>query len=125
MPQTPFQHSSSPCATRTTSAGFGLLLHSCLSGQLVKTLESDENQYVREEIVRALGRIGTADAVAALIGTLTDRSNDVRWEAAIGLKMLGRKAKKAREALQNLMIIESDENIRSQAEAALRRMKNV
>lgn len=91
---------------------------------LVTTLASDENQYVREEIVRALGHIGTPAAVAALIGTLTDHSSGVRRYAAIGLKMLGAKAKEAKEALQTLMTTETDEGIRSQAEAALRRVEN-
>ncbi len=89
---------------------------------LVKTLESDENQYVREEIVRALGRIGTKEAVAALIRSLTDHNSDVRLYAAIGLKMLGPKAKEARKALQTLMKNESDTSIRNQAEAALKSM---
>ena len=90
---------------------------------LVRVLASDKNNYVREEIVRALGKIGTKGAVAALIGALTDDSRDVRWYAAIGLKMLGARAKEAKKALQTLMANESDELIRSQAEVALRRMQ--
>jgi HEAT repeat protein len=91
---------------------------------LVTALASDENRYVREEIVRALGHIGTPAAVAALIGTLIDHSRDVRWYAAIGLKMLGAKAKEAKDALRTLMATETDEGIQSQVEAALRRMEN-
>jgi HEAT repeat protein len=91
---------------------------------LVTTLASDDNHYVREEIVRALGHIGTPAAVAALIGTLSDKSTDLRRYAAIGLKMLGAKAKEAKKALQTLMATETDEDIRNQAEVALRRMKN-
>ena len=89
---------------------------------LVRTLASDDSHFVREEIVRALGHIGTKEAVAALIDALTDDCEDVRWYAVIELKMLGANAREAREALQALMANERDERIRSQAKVALRRM---
>lgn len=91
---------------------------------LAMTFAREENHFVREAIVRALGHIGTKEAVAALIGTLTDHNGGVRRYAVIELKCLGAKAKEAREALQTLMTNESDEEIRSQAEVALRRMEN-
>jgi HEAT repeat protein len=92
---------------------------------LVTTLARDDNPYVREEVVRVLGHLGTPEAVAALIGTLTDPSSEVRRYTVIGLKMLGAKAKEASEALQTLMENETDEGVRSQAKVALRRMETV
>ncbi len=89
---------------------------------LEKTLQHDRNQYVRREVVRALGGIGTQKAVAALIGALNDPDPGVRRCAVISVKILGSRAKEAIPALRHIMTKEKDQEIRRRAEAALRLM---
>jgi HEAT repeat protein len=89
---------------------------------LLKTLETEQNRFVREEIMRGLGRIGTKEAVAALAGGLTDHKADVRREAAVALQGLGPAAREAIPALQALLASETDAEVRGPAEVALRRM---
>lgn len=89
---------------------------------LVETFRNDTNRFVREEIARVLGHIGTTEAVAALIGMLRDQEDGVRRYAVIALKMLGAKAKEAIPELSRIVGIETDKDIRSQAEVALKRM---
>lgn len=54
-------------------------------------LKSD-NQWVRWEAAKALGKIGDAAASQALIEALEDKMFDVRWIAAEGIIAIGRKA---------------------------------
>lgn len=89
---------------------------------LVNTLADERNNSVREAIVRALGDIGTSEAVTALIGRLTDHEPGVRRYAVIALKVLGPRASEAVAALQEFMANETDPDVRNQAESALRRM---
>lgn len=90
--------------------------------ELVKALSGDRNMLVRQEIVRALGGIGTPEAITALIGALADPDQDVRRYAVISLKMLGSEAKEAIPALKQIMMSEKDQGIRDQVEAALKLM---
>ncbi len=91
---------------------------------LVEMLETDENEYVREEVIRALGKIGTAGAVSALVNALNDRNLDVRRYAAIGLKMLGSKAKQAIPEIKRIMTTDLSDGVRGDLEIALNRMES-
>jgi HEAT repeat protein len=90
---------------------------------LLETLAADENEFVREEVIRALGRVGTPQAVNALVAALGDRDNDVRRWAAIGLKMLGSKAKHAIEDVRKALATNLDDIVRADLEIALQRME--
>jgi len=59
--------------------------------QLTEALRSD-NQWVRWEAAKALSKIGDPAASQALINALEDKMFDVRWIAAEGLIVIGRKA---------------------------------
>jgi hypothetical protein len=77
----------------------------------------------RNAIIRALGKSPTKKATDKLASCLFDKDAALRLIAVISLKMLGGVAKGAAPALQKLMEIETDEQIRSQATVALRRMQ--
>jgi HEAT repeat protein len=57
-------------------------------GDLVGRLE-DPDPLVREEAARALGRIGSAEAVDALVQRLVDRTSAIRSDAALALGDIG------------------------------------
>lgn len=86
---------------------------------LVRTLKADRNGFVRQDVVRALGEIGTPAAVDALAGALDDRDPEVRRCAAVALKTLGPKAKGAAQALSRRLGGETKRTVRDQIEAAL------
>ncbi len=56
--------------------------------ELIKALK-DENEIIRWEAAKALGKIADPSAAEALVQTLTDESFDVRWVAADSLVALG------------------------------------
>ena len=58
---------------------------------LIEALKSD-NQWMRWEAAKALGKIGDPAASQALINALEDKMFDVRWIAAEGLIAIGRKS---------------------------------
>jgi len=86
---------------------------------LVRTLKADRNGFVRQDVVRALGEIGTPAAGDALAGALDDRDPEVRRCAAVALKALGPKAKGAAPALRRRLAGETTRAVRDQIKAAL------
>lgn len=62
-----------------------------------------------------------AQVVPALVSALTDKENDVRWSAAIGLGYFGAKAKEAIPALQTA-VKDKDARVREAAGVALSRI---
>jgi HEAT repeat protein len=90
---------------------------------LLETLETDENEFVREQVTRQLGRVGTPQAVDALVAALGDRNTDVRRYAAIGLKILGSKAKHAIADVRKALATKLDNIMRADLEIALQRME--
>ena len=71
-------------ALRTVEGGSGDLAAADVLARL-----DDPDQEVREEAARALGRIGAADAVEALIRRLTDPHSSIRPQAARALGRIG------------------------------------
>jgi HEAT repeat protein len=59
------------------------------TGPLIELLESDPNEEVRNSAARALGMIGSPEAVGPLIAALEDPYEGVRYWAATGLGDLG------------------------------------
>jgi HEAT repeat protein len=90
---------------------------------LVETLDKDENEFVREEVIRALGQIATPQSLRALVNALVDRNPDVRRYAAIGLKMLGFKAKPVIQDVRKALASKLDNIMRGDLEIALKRME--
>jgi HEAT repeat protein len=90
---------------------------------LVETLDTDENEFVREEVIRALGQVATPQSLRALVNSLGDRNPDVRRWAAIGLKMLGAKAKPVIQDVRKALATDLDDIMRDDLEIALQRME--
>lgn len=90
---------------------------------LVRMLQSDDNPYVRGEVIRALGKVETVAAAEALIAALTDADTDVRRWAGIGLKMLGAKVKQVVPEIRRILTTKLDTILRSDLAIALKRME--
>ena len=80
-------------------------------------------EFVREEVVRALGQVATPQTLRALVNALGDRNSDVQRWAAIGLKMLGIKAKPVIEDVRKALATDLDDITRGDLEIALKRME--
>lgn len=85
--------------------------------------ETEVDLLTRCAAAQALGELaaaagGSAPAAKALAAALEDPSEDLRWYAAIALKLLGASAKSALPALRSAAAGE-DGNLRVQAEAAI------
>ncbi len=70
--------------------------------QLAETLRGDESQYVRGAAARGLGRLGSGDAVDALVAALEDKDFHVRQAALWALSEIGAAAEPALPAIQPL-----------------------
>jgi len=86
--------------------------------ELVEALRNAEDQSLRLYAASALGKIGTEDAIAALINALSDTNKDVCGNAALALGAIGTKAK---EGVATLLVVlkHGDERSRSAAAIAL------
>ncbi len=91
---------------------------------VIRLLKRDDNKYVREDSVRALGELGvhSDEAIRTLIEALSDPDVGIRRGAAIALKVLPRaRARPALPALTRLADNEhEDDSVRVQASAAIR-----
>lgn len=90
---------------------------------LVETLDKDDNEFVREEVIRALGQVATPQTLRALVNALVDRNPGVRGWAAIGIKMLGFKARPVIEDVRKALATDLDEIMRDDLEIAMKRME--
>ncbi len=90
---------------------------------LVARLAHDQQPLVRHEIARTLGNSPTRKATRALANALESADRNLRYQALISLKLLGRHAKEAAPALQQLMETETDDLFQAQATAALKGMR--
>ena len=62
---------------------------------LLKALDREDSMYVRMAIVRALGKIGDAKAIPALLGIMNDGTGIIRQSALWALSEIGFEAKSA------------------------------
>ena len=116
----------SPDVRMQVALGVGGRRSSALAMPLVVALEEESDEGVRRELLFALGRIGTPDAVQALVkmaqpGRLFGRKPvDLRLAAVEALRLAGTPA-----ALGTLegMIEDSDSDVRAAAEAAFVELK--
>jgi HEAT repeat protein len=116
----------SPDVRMQVALGVGGRRSSALAMPLVVALEDESDEAVRRELLFALGRIGTPDAVQALVkmaqpGRLFGRKPvDLRLAAVEALRLAGTAA-----ALGTLegMIEDSDSDVRAAAEAAFAELK--
>jgi HEAT repeats len=59
-----------------------------ITGDLIEVLEFDDSDRARWEAAWSLGRIGSEQAIPALIDALNDSSEDVRWFSSWSLRTL-------------------------------------
>jgi HEAT repeat protein len=94
-----------------------------VTAAFLRALRESQDKYVRQEAIRALGTRPGAETTGALAECLSDADRDIRYYAAISLKLLGARAKEAAPSLRKLLDDEHEKAIRVQAEVALENME--
>ncbi|MGH7450190.1 MAG: HEAT repeat domain-containing protein, partial [bacterium] len=85
--------------------------------QVIRKNGNEEEQWVRAKAAWALGKIGDASAVEALIDALSDPAGPVRLNATSALRALG--AKRATRKILRMMEKDKDYLVRAEAARAL------
>lgn len=121
--------SGTRCAAAKALARIGPAAAADTVPAVIRLLKRDDNKYVREYSVRALGELGvhSDEAISALIEALSDPDVGIRRWAAIALKVLpGVRSRPALPALTRLADDQhEDDGVRAQASAAIRLIDEV
>ena len=92
-------------------------LSTAVLNRLMELLDDEKHPAVRESAANALGKLGSAQAVGALIARLDDQEENVRWFAVESLRKLS--AKNAVPKLTDLLLKDESSRVREVTAIAL------